>query len=937
MEKSRWFFSLRWKIALLIGGVFVVLYSFFSYTLYLNAKANFDLNRETIQRNHAELVKGLTKDSFLAVQHFTELVSSVSYLISHKTKFQPPNLAVINKNWLQWQLSWRLENGSFFDNQGTLVKSWGSQVDVPELIVQDVLKKSLVEQRLYCAQRCFQQVLTPIAEKSAEGVFSASRSFADIVGKYKGITGADIGILIASTATMESENYRWAYVLSTDNLTEKNIPVFDFVSANYPLDDFLNRRKMVELTGRFFDVSLIPVQSQNTISLNNPAYFLLVDDVTASVNGLENDTLRVALFGLVGLVILLLSIVLVLQDWVRRINKLSVAFPLLLQNEYDQFRQQLTIKNRRYGHNELDKLNDTALNLVNQLQKNEQKVHGNICELMEKSQYLAKDRDFIQQLIEVAPVIILTQKLNGIILSINQAGINGFEDDRRAIVGKVFDIFLPEADREHLKKLNDLRLGQGAEQFQMTGFLITKSGKQKETSWLHTVVKVNGRSDEAVVLTLGIDVSVSKVAHEKILRMASFDYVTGLSNRRKFEDDFVLELASAKRYGYQVALFYLDLDKFKVINDLQGREAGDKALAHVATVLRETMRLTDSLSRIGGDEFALIMPHADLKGVEHIAQKINRVLLAHDIVLSGRRYKVTASIGIAIFPSHGLVTTELLKNADCAMYQAKAVGHGQYRIFSPDSDYQDKLNLMLYWREAIEDAIANDKFILFYQPILNLKTNVISHFECLIRLQKEDGQLIMPVDFIHYAEELGLAGRIDRLVLKKVIQKHIELKRQGKDYKLTINLSGRLFNDVTIFDDISWLIKDRDVDPGKIIFEISETTIVSNFAAADRLIAQINELGCLIAFDNFGVGFSSVYYLNRFPIAYVKIDGSFIRKIDKSDDDKVFVKALSGVAQAYGKKTVAESVESEEALAILQDIGIDFVQGYYIGDPAPLD
>jgi EAL domain-containing protein (putative c-di-GMP-specific phosphodiesterase class I) len=195
----------------------------------------------------------------------------------------------------------------------------------------------------------------------------------------------------------------------------------------------------------------------------------------------------------------------------------------------------------------------------------------------------------------------------------------------------------------------------------------------------------------------------------------------------------------------------------------------------------------------------------------------------------------------------------------------------------------------------------------------------------------------MPVDFIHYAEELGLAGRIDRLVLKKVVQKHIDLNHQGKDYKLTINLSGRLFNDVTIFDDISWLIKDRDVDPGKIIFEIAETAIVSNFAAADRLIAQINELGCLIAFDNFGVGFSSVYYLNRFPIAYVKIDGSFIRKIDKSDDDKVFVKALSGVAQAYGKKTVAESVESEAALEILKEIGIDFVQGYYIGDPAPLD
>jgi diguanylate cyclase (GGDEF)-like protein/PAS domain S-box-containing protein len=924
-------------VALLIGSVLFILHGFFSYTSYLNAKVNFVRDREAVQTSHIGLAKALTEDSFAALQQFSSLVSSLSSSSAHKSKSMPQNGAVIDKNWLQWQLNWHLENVTLFDKRGVFVKSWGSPIVVPELTVQGVLKNALPGQHIYCTASCFQQLMAPLGEKSTQGVLSTARSFTEIADKYKRATGSDMGILIANTDAVAEGNLRWPYKLSTANLSEQNIPVFQFVSANYPINEFLNRRKLVELTGRFFDVSVMPVQPQNTQNSESPVYFLLVDEVTTSVKRLQKEAQRMCLYGAIGLGGALLLLVLVLQGWQRRIGKLSQAFPLLLKNQYDQFREQLTIRNSPYGHDELDQLNSTALTLVNQLQNIEQEVHDNTFELMEKSQNLAKERDFSHQLIEAAPVIILTQKLNGIILSVNQAGINGFETDRHSIVGKVFDIFLPESEREHLKKLNELRSGTVGEQFQITGFLMTKAGKQKETSWLHTVVKVNGHGDEAVILTLGIDVSVSKIAQEKMLRMATYDYVTGLSNRRKFEDDFVLELASAKRYDYQVALFYLDLDKFKVINDLEGREAGDKALTHVATVLKEAMRLTDLLSRIGGDEFALIMPHADLKGVEHIAKKINRVLLAQDINLSGKRYKITASIGVAIFPAHGLMTNELLKNADCALYQAKAAGHGQYRIFSPDSDYQEKLNLMLHWRETIEDAIAHDKFILYYQPILNLKTNIISHFECLIRLQKDDGQLIMPVDFINYAEELGLAGRIDRLVLKKVVQKHIELNRLGKDYKLTLNLSGRLFNDVTIFDDISWLIKDRDVDPGKIIFEIAETAIVSNFAAADRLIAQINELGCLIAFDNFGVGFSSVYYLNRFPIAYVKIDGSFIRKIDKSDDDKVFVKALSGVAQAYGKKTVAESVESEEALAILKEIGIDFVQGFYIGDPAPLD
>lgn len=937
MEKNQALFSLKWKMVLWVGGVFFILHSFFSYALYTNAKNSFFAERERIQSSHLSRVKILTEDSFLALRHFTDVVISVGSSVNHKVEDQPPNVSVIDKNWLPWQMEWQLDNITLFDKQGSTVRSWGSQIPVPDLIIKEVLEKSAAVQTVYCKKSCFQQLITPVGTQALAGVVSTARSFADIITDYKRGSGSDMAMLMTNTDAVYAKNHHWPYAVATENLSENNLPVFEFIATHYPISNFINRRKMIVLSGGFFDVSLIPVQQQNTANLSNTAYFLLIDDISADFKRLQAEALRIWLYGVFDLAVLLALVMWVLRGWLRRLNNVSEAFPLLQQYQYDAFSKRLTRNKNRYGHDELTNLDHTLLAVVKQLKNSEQAVHANTCELMEKSQYLAKERDFIHQLIEVAPVIIVTQKLNGIILSINQAGVNGFEADRLSIVGKVFDVFLPETDREHSKKLNELRLGQGDEQFQISGFLMTKAGKQKETSWSHTIVRVNGSLDEAVVLTLGIDISVSKITQEKLLKMATYDYVTGLSNRRKFEEDFVLELASAKRYGYQIALFYLDLDKFKLINDTEGREAGDKVLTQVATVLKEAMRLTDLLSRVGGDEFALIMPHADLNGVEHMAQKINRVLLAHDIYIAGKTYKMTASIGVAIFPEHGLVTSELLKNADCAMYQAKAAGHGQYRIFSPDSDYQDKLNLMLHWREIIEDAIANDKFILYYQPIRNLKTNVISHFECLIRLQKEDGELIMPADFINHAEELGLAGRIDRLVLKKVVQKHMELNQQGKDYKLTINLSGRLFNDVAIFDDISWLIRDRNVDPGKIIFEIAETAIVSNFAAADRLIAQINELGCLIAFDNFGVGFSSVYYLNRFPIAYVKIDGSFIRKIDKSDDDKVFVKALSGVAQAYGKKTVAESVESEEALEILKEIGIDFVQGFYIGAPAPLD
>jgi EAL domain-containing protein (putative c-di-GMP-specific phosphodiesterase class I) len=237
----------------------------------------------------------------------------------------------------------------------------------------------------------------------------------------------------------------------------------------------------------------------------------------------------------------------------------------------------------------------------------------------------------------------------------------------------------------------------------------------------------------------------------------------------------------------------------------------------------------------------------------------------------------------------------------------------------------------------LENAIAADKFVLHYQPILNIQTNVVSHFECLIGLQQDDGQIMMPGDFIGHAEELGLIGQIDRLVLKKAVDKLMDFKHQGKDFKLTVNLSGHSFNDATLFEDISRLVNVPEIDTGKLIFEITEAAVVSNFAAAEKLIDQIKALGCLLALDDFGLGFSSFYYLRNFPVDYVKIDGSFIRQIDESKDDKVFVKALTGVAQAFGKKIVAEFVENESVLTTLKEFGIDYAQGFHIGKPERLD
>jgi EAL domain-containing protein (putative c-di-GMP-specific phosphodiesterase class I) len=271
------------------------------------------------------------------------------------------------------------------------------------------------------------------------------------------------------------------------------------------------------------------------------------------------------------------------------------------------------------------------------------------------------------------------------------------------------------------------------------------------------------------------------------------------------------------------------------------------------------------------------------------------------------------------------------------MYRAKELGRGQHHLFNPEYDYRNKSNQKVHWRNILEDALANNKFVLFYQPILNIRTNEISHFECLIRLQQDDGQIIMPADFVSRAEELGLISKIDRIVLKKAVEKQIEFNRQGKNHKLSVNISRRSFEDPTIFEDFTELFSNPEVDQKRIIFEITDSAAVSKYHSTNELINKIKDLGCILALNDFGIEYPSLHYLKNAPVDYVKIDGSLIRQIDKNNDDKIFVKALTEVAQAFGKKTVAEYVESEAILTILREFGIDYAQGYHIGKPEAME
>ncbi len=941
MDNNSLFFSLRWKLAILFSSVFLLLLSVFAYISYLNAQENFENVRLNIQASQVKIAQTLTKDSFSVLEQFAELVSEVNDSVQAHSTTRHRAVSALDENWARWQLMWGVENIAFFDKAGKPVKSWGKQLINNDLTVLRVLNNEVPRHQIFCPDNCYQQAIIPVlGQTDTAGAFSVIRSFSDVIIKYRNATDSDIGVLISEQAANadKSKNISfspWRHKLTGMTQPVKNTPIFEYISQRYAISEFFGKTKRIELPNAVYEVRVLPIHSQGE---NKAPYFFFVDDITSDIKHLNKDLKDIWLYSFLGLLASLLLILLALHVSLGRITRLSKALPLLSKNNFEQFRERILVKDSSdLGYDELDKLSFTALNLADQLEQLEHDMRGQTFCLLEKSQELAKERDFIGQLIELAPIIVIIQKLNGIIITINHAGADALEMDGRAIIGKVFDVFLPDSDHEHVQQLKALRAGESSDQIQFDGMLVSESGKTQDISWLHKRLPSMQEDTGPVILTLGVDISERKIAEARNIKMAYYDYLTGLANRRKFQEEFGQKLASAIRYGYQLALFFLDLDRFKEINDTCGHEAGDNFLKMVADTLRDTIRSTDLLCRLGGDEFTLLMPHADTQGVHHIAKKINQVLKSTNYTFSGRSYTTSASIGVAIYPLHGATVNDLMAHADLAMYKAKELGRGQYHLFNPDYDYLNKLNQTIYWRALLEDAVANDKFVLFYQPILTIKSNQVSHYECFVRLQQADGAYLLPSEFVVRAEELGMIGKIDRIVLTKAVEKHIALNNQNIKTKLSVNISKRSFDDPSIFDHLARLFSNPGVDPSQIVFEITDTSAVSNFQSSSVLVSRIKELGCVLALNDFGIEYPTLNYLKNAQVDYVKIDGSLVRQIDKNTDDRIFVKALIELAQAYDIKAVAEFVESEAVLDILKEFGIDYAQGYHIGKPGVID
>jgi diguanylate cyclase (GGDEF)-like protein len=418
-----------------------------------------------------------------------------------------------------------------------------------------------------------------------------------------------------------------------------------------------------------------------------------------------------------------------------------------------------------------------------------------------------------------------------------------------------------------------------------------------------------------------------KETETRLAQAALQDPLTGLGNRKRFSQRLSTILGAPQRIGRD-ALMFIDVDEFRLINDTKGHAAGDQALKSLADNLRRAFTDPDAIYRVGGDEFCIILHDLDSKQALELGQQL---MLQIRTGLSGfAETDLTLSAGIAAIEP-GIGMEELVSRVDSALYAAKAAGKNQCMVYQSDSEDIVTIRSESEWYSRIKEAIRLQRFQMVYQPVVELRTGKLYCQEALIRYIGDNGLRHLPGEFLPAAERFSLMPEIDQYVIRRVLA---ELATQSGE-KIAINLSGQSIGRTDLYEFIKTALEESNVEPRRVIFEITETVFIKNLERAHLLVTELQKIGCTFCLDDFGAGFSSLSYMRNLPVDVVKIDGAFLKNIESNPVDFALLQSINEIAHLLGKRTVAEHVNSESIRQLLEEIGIDYGQGYYLGRPEP--
>ena len=526
--------------------------------------------------------------------------------------------------------------------------------------------------------------------------------------------------------------------------------------------------------------------------------------------------------------------------------------------------------------------------------------------------------------------LISRSSFRGELLYVSDAARNLLGYEPAEMVGSSVYDFITDADRESVRHANVVLSSEP------TSFTYRIRHKDGHEVWFESTSKpvfdpATGLVTE--VVSVSRDISERKHAEEQIEYQAYHDALTGLPNRLLFRDRLTVALAHAKRMTECLAVMFLDLDRFKYVNDTLGHSLGDELLKAIATRLRKVLREEDSIARMGGDEFTVLI--GDVSGAEDAAKVAQKLLdaVAQPVRVEGQELFITTSVGIAIYPNDGDTAEALLKNADNAMYRAKEAGRSGYQLCTPAMNSRALERLSL--ESALRGALDRDELVLHYQPQFRVNDQTVAGMEALLRWNRPGAGLVPPATFVPIAEETRLIVPIGEWVLRAACRQAKRWQeREHPNLRMAVNLSPRQFQQSDLLKMIASALDESGLAPSSLEIEITESTAMLNTDRTVATLRALRELGVRIAIDDFGTGHSALNYLRSFPIDCVKIDQTFVHGIDSSRIDRAIVSAIIEMARGLDVRVIAEGVETEAQLRFLRHEGCDEVQGFLLGRPA---
>ena len=923
------FVGLHWKAFLWLSGLLLCLSAAFYTLSQYHLTEQFRAQRADEVASYRKQIGGLFRGTSDRLVRLAGAISSMGDLGDAIKSGNRERLTAVTAAASYASLGYELEVQRielFLAGEKGEERVWRWTQTEAEDLPESRLRRALAEVRreeapvtlLACQPLCLLNAFVPVlAGAENVGVLAVGQSIADLVIEFRALTGADLAIVVPAGGNGGAHLSAWGAVVPALTESSRIRPLLEDLSADVPDPAALNDGRLVEWRGASYEVHRVPLAE---FIPAETGFVVLIADVSARLAAIRAAARQgfVATAGALGVAELILLYLVTLP--VRRLRRLAKTLPLLAKGAYDRARADLSAsKHASQFRDEVDVLYETAATLSDQLEENARAISA-------KSQELAVERDFVRGLLDSAQVLVVTQTRYGVIQAANElaAQLTGFSPSELKGLRFVDLIGDVEAHREVLAGLEALTQ-TGGRRLEQEYPLSRRDGESRQIVWVHTPLREE-HSDGTAVLSVGLDVTDRVEAESRMRWLANNDGLTGLVNRHRFLEELKRTYDHAARGGMVSAVLLFDLDHFKEINDTSGHPAGDALLRLVAEDLRARARKSDTVARLGGDEFAMLMPNTDAYGAAAVARQINERLAQVPFVYGERRYRTGASIGIALLPQHGSDSEELLAHADLAMYEAKRAGRSCFRMFAHEHEDTGTLEGGVHWKDLLSRALVEGHLFFEYEPVIEVANGAVAFHEALLRFRLEDGRIVYPGEFLPAAQRAGLGYEIDCYAARLAV----EVLGSGAAQCLSVNLSTAALADERWAEPVKTAVV-GGLDPLRLIFEITETDMIDDMSQARRIMDELVMLGVRFALDDFGSGFSSLYYLRQLPASFVKLDQSLVKGLAADPRDRDFVRAITTMIRCYGKTVVAEGVEDAATLTLLEEMGVSLVQGFHFG------